>query len=64
MGNDDDADTTVVHRGDKVVTVSERFDMLEKRVNWLTYAVVILIAVHFAPAIPILEPLLKGVPIP
>ena len=66
MSNDDDERTNTVHYGDKVVTVGERFDTIDKKFELVFKALlgigvlqVLMMGIHLPEMSPILVTLAK-----
>ena len=52
MSDESNEDKTVVRRGDKFVSIDQRFDQLERRVLWLTILILIEVFANL-PQIPV-----------
>ena len=66
MTTDDDESKVVVHYGDKVITVGERFDKLDKQITLVLKALVVLgagelimVGVHVPEVGPIITAIFK-----
>lgn len=57
----EDDELIEVHRGDKIVTVKDRFDVLETRVNWLIIGMFVMLGIHLPEIGPLISEFIKAI---